>query len=432
MSDGTDDLNRLLARDRAALGDPGKLRFHPMAAVRGEGAELIEPGGRRVLDFSSGWGAASLGYAHPAVVEAVERAVRDMAGVGSLSLVSPPAVALAEALLETVNGGAERRVWFGHSGTDACDMALRLVTNGPRTGIISFKGAYHGGFGGGMAISGHAALHGAGSHPGLVQLDYPRNAEEAAVVLARLDDALAAGTFAALFIEPILSDGGLIVPPNGFLTEVAARCRAHSVLLVCDEVKVGVGRTGRFYAHQWDGIDPDLIVLGKGLGGGLPISAVIAPASLMDAMPSGAMLTTQGNPVAAAAALAVVRTLGAESIPERVERTGRVFRHRLDAMAAQQPLVREVRGRGLVLGVELVASAERSSADHARLVCYRAWELGLLFYYVGGEAKVLELTPPLLITEAQIERGCGILEQALADTAEGRVDEAAAGEWGGW
>jgi 4-aminobutyrate aminotransferase len=421
-----------LIRDRAVLGAPGKLRFHPATAVRGEGCELIEPGGRRVLDFSAGWGAASLGYAHPKVVEEVERAVREMAGVGSLSLVSEPAVMLAEALLETVDHPSDGRVWFGHSGTDACDMALRLVTGGSRPGVISFKGAYHGGFGGGMAISGHASLRGAGSHPGLVQLDYPRDAAGAAAALAGLDGALANGPFAALFVEPILSDGGLIVPPEGFLAGLAARCQAHGVLLVCDEVKVGVGRTGRFYAHQWEGIAPDLIVLGKGLGGGLPISAVIAPARLMDAMPSGAMLTTQGNPVTAAAALAVVKAVRTPGMEAMVERVGRALRRRLVAIATRQPLVSDVRGRGLVIGVELADSAGRSSAENARLACYRAWELGLLLYYVGAGRKVLELTPPLVITEAEVDRGAAILEQALADTADGKVDAAAAAEWGGW
>lgn len=430
MSDGTRE--SWLARDRAALGLPGKLSFHPMVALEGEGSWLIEPGGRRVLDFSAGWGAASLGYAHPAVVDAVERGVRTMAGVGSLSLVSPPAVELAEALLDTVADGVDRRVWFGHSGTDAADMALRLVTSGSRKGVISFKGSYHGGFGGGMAISGHAALSGAGSHADLAQLDYPRDASAAEAVLNELEYVLAGGSVAALFFEPILSDGGLIVPPDGFLAGVAERCRRHGTLLVADEVKVGLGRTGKLYAHQWDGVQPDLIVLGKGLGGGLPISAVIAPATLMESLPSAAMLTTQGNPVTASAALAVVTTIWSDESIRRVERVGALLRRGLQEVAARSPLVREVRGRGLVLGVELGSSSTCSSADHARMVCYRAWELGLLFYYVGGENKVLELTPPLVLSEAEAERGVSLIDEALADVAAGRVDAAAAAAWSGW
>ena len=430
MSDQSRDI--WLSRDRAAIGEPGKLRFHPMVALRGEGPYLIEPGGRRILDFSAGWGAASLGYAHHAVVDAVSHSVRTTAGVGSLSLVSPPAVLLAEALLDSIADGVDRRVWFGHSGTDACDMALRLATRASRKGVISFKGSYHGGFGGGMDISGHAALAGAGSHASLTQLDYPRDAAAAAAVLDSLDQVLAAGTFAALFVEPILSDGGLIVPPEGFLAGVAERCSKHGTLLVADEVKVGMGRTGKKYAHQWDGIVPDMLVLGKGLGGGLPISAVIGPADLMDTMPSGAMLTTLGNPVAASAALAVVTAIRSDEVARHVERIGAVLRQRLDEMAARCPLVREVRGRGMVLGVELGASERHSSADHARLICYRAWELGLLFYYVGAESKVLELTPPLVLSEGEAERGVSLLEQAIADVAAGQVDAAAAAAWSGW
>ncbi|MHB1328144.1 MAG: class-III pyridoxal-phosphate-dependent aminotransferase [Gemmatimonadales bacterium] len=426
------DRDTWLARDRVSLGDPGKLRFHPMVALRGEGSHLIEPGGRRVLDFSAGWGAASLGYAHHAVVDAVSHSVRTMAGVGSLSLVSPPAVLLAEALLDSLTDGVDRQVWFGHSGTDACDMALRLVTNGPRKGVFSFKGSYHGGFGGGMAISGHAALAGSGTHADLVQLDYPRDQAGAATVLDQVDGVLAGGSFAALFVEPILSDGGLIVPPDGFLAGVAERCRRHGTLLVADEVKVGMGRTGKKYAHQWDEIAPDLLVLGKGLGGGLPISAVIAPTALMESMPSGAMLTTQGNPIAASAALAVVTAIRSDEVEQHVERIGAVLRRRLDEMAGRCPLVREVRGRGLVLGIELGGSSTHTSADYARLVSYRAWELGLLFYYVGGENKVLELTPPLVLSEGEAERGVSLLEQAIVDAEAGRVDVSAAAAWAGW
>ena len=413
----------LIERDARAIATIEKLRFFDLAAVGGHGSRLRLEDGREVLDLSASWGAASLGNAHPEVAAAAARALADMAGASILSLVNGPAVALAERLLATLDAGAERRVWLGHSGSDANDTAVRLVTAATgRPRVISFAGAYHGALSGSIAISGHPALDQGAKAPGLIQLRYPDprdGADAGDDVLEELDAQLArhGREVAALFVEPILSDGGLIVPPAGFLRGLGERCRAHGVLLVCDEVKVGLARTGNLHAFEADGATPDLVCLGKGLGGGLPLSAVIGPAAVMDHAAAFSLMTTAGNPVCASAGLAVLDVIERDRLTARAAEAGERLQAGLRAL--ESPLVADVRGRGLAVGVELVPPT-----GTAAKVCFRAAELGAVFYYVGS--NVLELTPALTISNAELDEGVELIGRALADVAAGRVSDAAA------
>ena len=317
-------------RDAAAIAGIQKLRFNPLAARGGRGSYLTADDGRAILDLSASATAASLGYGHPAVIEAVTKAMADMAGASLLMYPNEPAAALAEALLETMSGDAERRVWYGHSGSDANDAAARVLeaaTGRPR--FISFIGSYHGGVAGSISISGHTAMTHTLPRPGLVLLPYPdpyRPRFPAEAVLDMLDyqfeTTCPPEQVAAVFIEPIMSDGGLIVPPTGFLKALEERCRRHGILTVLDEVKVGLGRSGALHAFSHEGMEPDMVVLGKGLGGGLPLSALIGPAAIMDHRPAFAIQTTGGNPVCTAAGLAVLRTVLDEDLPSRAAQVG--------------------------------------------------------------------------------------------------------------
>lgn len=436
-------MSGLAERDAGVLSSLQKLRFHPSTAVRGEGAYLVEEGGRRVLDFSASWGAASLGYAHPAIVEAVSAAIRDQAGASILSCISAPAVELGEALLATLPYDGSHAVWLGHSGSDANECLIRAIAAATgRTRWIAFRGAYHGGTTGAMAVSGHPALAADQRAQGLTLLPYPdayRDGGDAGgKVLEGLDRAFATdcppGEVAALFIEPIQSDGGMKVPPAGFLKALAERCRRHGILVVCDEVKVGLGRTGLMHAFEHEGLTPDLVSFGKGLGGGLPISAAIGPKEIMNRATAFAMQTTHGNPIAASAALAVLRTIRDDRLVEHAGRIGRRLMEGLDALKQKHALIGDVRGRGLAIGVELVADrASRTPAKkQTAKTVYRAWELGLCLYYVGLDSNVLELTPPLTLSESETDEGLSLLDQALGDVAAGRVPDEKVAAFAGW
>jgi 4-aminobutyrate aminotransferase len=424
----------LFERDARVIANIGKLRFSPVALVGGRGSRLIEEGGRELLDLSASFGPAALGYNHPAITQAVTAACSHMAGAGLLSLPNDHAVALAEDLLRLTPGHGERRVWFGHSGSDANDCAMRVLQAATGRGrFISFIGSYHGNLSGSMSISGHTAMTHTLPRAGLMLLPYPdlyRRTFSADQVLALLDYQFATSCppsqVAAIFIEPLMSDGGLIVPPPGFLAAVQNRCRRHGIQVVVDEVKVGLARSGKMHCFEHEGLEPDLVVFGKGLGGGLPISALIGPRHIMDHAPAFAIQTTSGNPVAAAAGRAVLETIEKEGLVQRASAVGRRLSSGLAALSARHPMIGEVRGRGLAIGVDLVADRSREpvpTATTAKII-YRAYQLGALFFYVGLRGNVLELTPPLTLSEAEADEGVAIVDQAMTDVENGLVSDA--------
>ena len=430
-------------RDEAVIAGIQKLRFNPLAARGGRGSYLTAEDGRAILDLSASATAASLGYGHPAVIEAVSEAMADMAGASLLMYPNEPAAALAEALLETMPGEAERRVWYGHSGSDANDAASRVLEAATgRHRFISFIGSYHGGVAGSMSISGHTAMTHTLPRPGLVLLPYPdpyRPRFTADAVLDMLDYQFATTCppeqVAAVFIEPIMSDGGLIVPPAGFLKALEERCRRHGILTVLDEVKVGLGRSGALHAFSHEGLEPDMVVLGKGLGGGLPLSALIGPAAIMDHRPAFAIQTTGGNPVCTAAGLAVLRTVLDEDLPGRAERVGAVLADGLRRLAERHEMIGDVRGRGLAIGVDLVEDRESRApvpATTTAKVIVRAYELGASVIYVGLAANVLEITPPLTLSDAECEEGLAIIDRALGDVAAGLIPDDAVRAYMNW
>jgi 4-aminobutyrate aminotransferase len=425
----------LAERDAKAIAHIGRLRFSPVSVTGGRGSRLIEEGGRELLDLSSSWGAASLGYAHPAVTAAVTAACAYMAGASLLSFPNENAVALAEDLLRITPGRGERRVWFGHSGSDANDCALRAVSAATgRSRFISFIGSYHGNLSGSMSVSGHTAMTHTLPRAGLVLLPYPdayRSDFSANDVLKLLDYQFATtcppAQVAAVFIEPLMSDGGLIVPPPGFLAAIQDRCRRHGIQIIVDEVKVGLARSGKLHCFEHEGLAPDIVVFGKGLGGGLPLSAVIGPAQIMDHAPAFAIQTTGGNPVATAAGRAVLEVIASEKLVQHADRIGGTLVNGLRALGKRHPMIGDVRGRGLALGVELVAdreSREPVAAATTAKVIYRAYQLGAILFYVGLRANVLELTPPLTLSEPEAREGIQIIDQALTDVARGLVSDA--------
>lgn len=432
--------NDLYQRDGAAIGSLQKLRFFPSALTGGAGTRVTDQSGRSLLDLSAAWGAAGLGYGHPALVEAVTKALRNPAGASVLSSANLPAVELAEALLATLPDLSGCKVWFGHSGSDANEAMFRAVTAATgRSRIIAFAGAYHGGTAASMAISGHSVQTHAARHSGLTLIPYPApsrpfmgdvTGEKVLELVEHLLKTTCPGNeVAALFIEPIQSDGGMIVPPQGFLKRLVELCRRYGILIVSDEVKVGLARTGRMHAFAHEGFTPDIICFGKGLGGGLPLAAAVAPARILDFASAFAMQTLHGNPVSAAAGRAVLDTIRRDDLAAQAASVGAYFMERLAGLKPRHDMIRDVRGRGLALGVELASDRDKRMA--AKTV-YRAFELGLVLYYVGLDSNVLELTPPLILGRKDVDEAIEILDRSLGDVAKGVVSDAEIAPFAGW
>jgi 4-aminobutyrate aminotransferase len=420
-----------------------KLRFFPLALESGYGSWLVEAGGRRLLDLSSTWTAAGLGHGHPKVAEAIAGAARHPPGAGALSAVHADSVGLAEDLLALVPGSGERRVYLGHAGSDANDVAIRAAraATGKRR-VIAFEHSYHGGLGVAMGVSGvHVDAGTACSDPDSVFVPYPNPYRSpspgpdgaGAALRASLDAIereLELGSACCCIVEPLLSDGGLVVPPAGFLAALHERCQAHETLMICDEVKVGLGRPGILHAFQLDDVVPDIVTFGKVLGNGLPLSAAVGPAAVLDGPPGTALLTTAGNPICTAAGRAVLRTLVEEELPARARRAGERLKDGLTTLGLAS--IGDVRGRGLAIGVELVE--DRSTKEPARALAaktvYRAFELGAVLYYVGG--NVLEVTPPLVITDDEVDLAVDLIGTAIADAAAGKVSDEQIAPYAGW
>lgn len=439
----------LYERDSRVIAGVEKLRFFPAEIVRGQGARLTDTAGRQVIDLTATWTAVGVGYAHPKVVEAVSTAVANQGYMG-LSMTNPTAVELAEQLLAVTPGAENRRVYLGHSGSDACDVALRCARHATgKRRIIAFEHSYHGGFGTAMAVSGVHVEGGSVERdpdstfvpypnpyrPGIAGIDSAVHAS-----LSAIEAAIAAGDVACLIVEPILSDGGLIVPPDGYLTRVVDLAHAQGVLVICDEVKVGLGRPGTLHAFQHDGAVPDVVCWGKTLGAGIPLSAAAGPAALFDGPSASALLTTAGNPVSAAAGLAVLGILRDEDLPGRAARVGEHFRGLLRAVQTGHGVaggraadhVGDVRGRGLAIGLELVTDQASRTPDPtlAAKVSLRAWQLGASVFVVGH--SVLEITPPLVISEADIQTAAEIIDQAIVDVQDGRISDDEVSAFAGW
>ena len=435
-------------RERRVIAETNKIRFFPFAVVRGEGSYLVGEDGRRILDLSGTWGAATLGYAHPAVVEAVRRAVGDMASASNISTTNGEAVALAEELLAIVPGTGDRRVWFGHCGSDANDALARAITAATgRSRFVSFIGGTHGGLSGSLALSGYSAqqLNSVpSSRPGHIYVPYPDPyrppfagdvGRQVLDYFSYLLETIAPpAQVAGVFLEVIMCDAGDIVPPPGFLRELADLCRRHGILLICDEVKVGLGRTGFLHSFDVEGVVPDIVSFGKAIGGGLPLSAVVGPAEILNHKLGLTVTTLSGNPVSAAAGRAVLRTIVGDRLTDNAAARGRQLADGLKRMSNKHPIIGDLRGRGLVIGVDLVEdSASRAPAtkDCAK-VAFWAAELGAAVFYVGHHSNVLELTPPITMSEAEVEEGLQILDRALEDVVARRVPDVAVAAYAGW
>ncbi len=354
----------------------------PLALAAGDGAVVTDTDGKRYLDLLGGIAVNLLGHRHPAVIEAVTAQLNTLGHTSNL-YATEPGIALAEKLVDHL--GHPARAFFCNSGTEANEVAFKISRLTGRTKLVAAEGGFHGRTMGSLALTGQPAKRAPFEPlPGEVTFVPYGNAE--ALQAAVTDET------AAVFLEPIMGEGGVVVPPPGYLARAREITAAHGALLVLDEVQTGVGRTGAFYAHQHDGITPDIVTLAKGLGGGLPIGACLAVGATADLLTPGLHGSTfGGNPVCTAAALAVLKTLAGEDLVAKAGVLGKTISHGVEEL--HHPLVSHVRGMGLLQGIVL-------TAEKAKAVEAAAREAGFLVN--AAAADVIRLAPPLIITDTQI------------------------------
>ncbi|MDT5252223.1 MAG: acetylornithine/N-succinyldiaminopimelate aminotransferase [Mycobacterium sp.] len=373
----------------------------PVALASGDGAVVTDVDGKSYLDLLGGIAVNVLGHGHPAVLDAVTRQMSTL-GHTSNFYAAEPGIALAEALVGLLGADAETRVFFCNSGTEANELAFKLSRLTGRTKLVAAQEAFHGRTMGALALTGQPAKQAPFAPlPGdVTHVPYG----DANALAAAVDDETA-----AVFLEPIMGESGIVVPPDGYLAAARDITSGHGALLVLDEVQTGMGRTGTFFAHQHDGITPDVVTLAKGLGGGLPIGACLAVGPAAQLLTPGLHGSTfGGNPICAAAALAVLRVLTGEDLVRRAGVLGKTLHQSIESL--HHPLIDHVRGRGLLCGVVLTAPTAKEVEAAARAAG---------FLVNAAAPDVVRLAPPLIITEHQIDTFVTALPGILDLAAEG-------------
>ena len=439
----------ILRRDMAILGQPMKIRFFPMVIEECKGVNIKDPDGFEYIDFTGNWAVANIGYSHPKVVQAVREQIEKTSFVSLCTFSNEMPVKLAEKLIEITPGDFKKRVWLGLSGSDANDCVFKILPKyKKRSKILSFIGAYHGQTMGALSLSGHQAQSRFTSFPSVIKAPYaycyrcPFKMIYPSCDMYCVDfieevifqSICPPDETAAMIVEPIQCDGGDIVPPKEYLPKLHNLCRKYDISFIVDEVKVGFGRTGKMFAVERVNIEPDVMVLAKPIASGMPLSACIARAEIFEILGGSHLLTTGGYPASCAAGLATITVIEEEKLYQNSERIGAYMFKRFKEMMDNHPLIGDVRGAGMLVGIELVRDriGKKPAKMETAMLCYRAWELGLLTEYVGVYSNVMEITPPLILNESEADRGLDLFEKALNDVEKGKVSKEKIEQYAGW
>ncbi len=428
MSAATGGQAKTLQQRAAELFPPAAARHTDLAVVAAKGAKLWTEDGRELLDFASGVAVTNVGHGHPHVLSAVHAQLDVLVHAGHNIAVYPSYVELAERLIGMVGPG--HKVFYGNSGAEALEAGVKLALRvSRRTGLVAFKRSFHGRTIATTALSASSSAYRAGylgTLPAVHHVDFPApfangrtEEEEVRRCLAELDDlfklVLPADEVAAIVIEPFQGEGGYLPAPTAFLQGLRDRADQHGIVLIYDEIQSGFGRTGTMFAYEHSGVAPDVLVLAKGIANGFPLSVMVAKSSLMDRWPAGAHGGTfGGNPVACAAALAVLDVLHEGGL-DNARRVGAELLAGLDRIAKTLPLRSEVRGAGMMIGIELRHEDGRPAGDVVAETRRLALADGLLVLPCGADKNVLRLMPPTTLTHEEADAALAVLSAALSE-----------------
>jgi 4-aminobutyrate aminotransferase len=410
---------------------PSYTRSYPLVAKTGRGAVIEDVDGNRFLDFAAGIAVVATGHCHPEVVAAIQKQAGELIHISGTDFYYENMVTLAEKLATIAPGKDSKRVYFGNSGTEALEAAMKLARyHTKREKFIAFYGSFHGRTMGALSLTSSKSVQrkGFGSLiSGVMHMPYPNayrapgESADAATseclefledqIFHRLADP---SDVAAIFIEPIQGEGGYVPAPAKFLQELQRICRKHGILLVADEVQCGMGRTGKWWASEHAQIDPDIVCVAKGIASGMPLCATIARASIMNWPPGAHASTFGGNPICVAASLATIDLIEKQYM-QNARRMGEFITGKLADWRERYKIVGDVRGPGLMIGIEIVRDqkTKERAADLRNKIVERAFYKGLLI--LGAGDNTIRIAPPLLVDEEQAEHALRILGECIAE-----------------
>jgi 4-aminobutyrate aminotransferase len=429
---------RILAGDDKYIS-PSYTRSYPLVAKSGRGVVVTDVDGNEFFDFSAGIAVTSTGHCHPEVVAAIQKQAGELIHMSGTDFYYESLVELAERLSHIAPMPGPHRVYYGNSGAEAVEAALKLARyHTKRQQIIAFYGAFHGRTMGALSLTASKPQQKRRFSPlvpGVTHVRYPdvyrgcsggaQDAEEFALGCARFIEeklfktALAPEEVAAIFVEPIQGEGGYVVAPTAFMQELRRICDRYGILLVVDEVQSGVGRTGKWWAVEHTGVHPDIVCSAKGIASGMPLGVTISRADIMDWVPGSHASTFGGNPVCIAAALATLDVIENERLLANATEVGNHMLKRMADWPKKHRLVGDVRGRGLMIGVEIVKDQKTKEYGHNERdrIVELAFERGMLF--LGCGPSTVRISPPLVVTRDEADAAMDALEESIEIVAKG-------------
>jgi 4-aminobutyrate aminotransferase len=420
---------KLIALDERYTS-PSYTRVYPLAVARGEGAVIEDVDGNRFLDFNAGIAVCSTGHCHPRIVKAIQEQAARLIHMSGTDFYYGPQAELARKLAAIAPGPGNKRVIFTNSGTESVEAAFKLARyHTKRKHMIAFFGAFHGRTMGALSLTASKVTQRVRFAPLIPQVSHvdfpncyrcPRQSNAACCFdgLDQIENNLFKRTVspdevAAIIVEPIQGEGGYIIPPPEFHKRLKALAQRHGILLIADEIQTGMGRTGKMFAMEHWGVEPDIICLAKGIASGMPLGAIIARDDIMDWPPGSHASTFGGNPVSCAAALETIALLE-EGLIVNAAHVGGYLMKRLRDLQTRHELIGDVRGKGLMIGIELVrdrATKEPAVAERNAIV-QECFQKGLLL--LGCGASSIRFSPPLVIDRADADIAVEILDEVLS------------------
>ncbi len=445
-----DKCMEIVERDSKMYSKFARIPYYPLAIKRGNGATIEDMDGNQFIDMLSGASSLNTGHSHPSIVKAITDQINAFISYTAAYTYSEPLVKLGEKLCQITPGNFEKKVVYGLSGSDANDGMIKMArAYTGRSKIISFIGSYHGSTFGSLslsAISLNMRRKIGPLLPDISHIKYPDcyrcsyAKDEKSCNLECMNDFkeslatyLPPEEIAAVVMEPIAGDAGLIVPPKKYVKEIFRICKENGILFVSEEVQQGFGRTGKWFCIEHFNVEPDIIVMGKSMASGVPLSAIVARKNISDSLePPAHLFTMSGNALSCAAAIETINVIENENLIVKSAELGKYAKSRFEEMMMKYELIGDVRGKGLSIGVDLVTNRKTKvgNKEAAAKICYRCWQKGVIVIFLAS--GVLRIQPPLVISREELDKAINIIEASIIEYLNGEIPDSILNVAKGW
>jgi len=440
----------IVDEDNKYISQSSRVPYFPLAVKSGHGAIIEDADGNEYIDLLSSAAALNTGHAHPKIVKAITDQAKEFIHYTPAYMYHDILVQLAKKLIEITPGNFEKRVAYGVSGSDANDGVIKFArAYTGRKKIITYVQSYHGSTYGALSMSAISLnmrkkigpllpdIHHI-PYPDCYRCKFGQKIETCDLECFKkfetdLEYYIPVQEIAAIVIEPIAGDAGLIVPPKKYMNKLNELCQKNNILLVSDEVQQGFGRTGKWFGIEHFNIVPDIIVMAKSIASGMPMSALVARKEIIESLEAPAHLFTMGgNPVSCQAALATIEVIEEENLINKSKILGNYMKSRFNEMKKKYPIIGDIRGKGLSIGVDLVKDqkTKEKAKEAAKKICYRSWEKGVIVIFIGG--STLRIQPPLIISKSQIDKALNVIEESIQEYVDDEIPDSVLDVTKGW